>query len=134
GRANSYFEVIYSVGYIVGPAVAGILASTIGPGPTLDIDALSFGISALGLAFVRRDLRAPVDRPRSSIVTDIREGIDFILGRPTLRNSILFWGATCIVTAPLVNTITIYITRDLGLRPSVFGVVLTAFGIGTVTG
>jgi MFS family permease len=134
GRANSYFEVIYSVGYIVGPAIAGILATTIGPGPTLAIDALSFGVSALGLVFVRRELRAPVDRPSSSIATDIREGIDFILSRPTLRNSILFWGATCIVTAPLVNTITIYITRDLGLRPSVFGVVLTAFGIGTVIG
>jgi ENTS family enterobactin (siderophore) exporter len=134
GRANSYFEVIYSVGYIIGPAIAGILATTIGPGPTLAIDALSFAVSALGLALVRRDLRAPVDRPPTSIVTDIREGIDFILGRPTLRNAILFWGATCIVTAPLVNTITVYITRDLGLRPSVFGVVLTAFGIGTVVG
>ena len=59
GRANSVFETIYSIGYIVGPSVAGVLASTIGAGPTLAIDALSFGISAIGLAFVRRDLRAP---------------------------------------------------------------------------
>ena len=32
GRANSYFEAIYSVGFIMGPAIAGILAATIGPG------------------------------------------------------------------------------------------------------
>ena len=39
-------------------------------------------LSALGLAFVRRDLRAPVDRPRQRLVTEIREGIDYIVGQP----------------------------------------------------
>ena len=51
GKANSYFEAIYSAGYIIGPAIAGVLAATIGPGPTLAIDALSFALSALGLLF-----------------------------------------------------------------------------------
>ena len=97
GRANSYFEAVYSAGYIIGPAIAGVLAATIGPGPTLAIDALSFGLSALGLLFVRRDLRAPVDRPRRRLLTEIREGIDFIAADPTLRTVILFWGATSIL-------------------------------------
>jgi ENTS family enterobactin (siderophore) exporter len=44
-QANSYFEAIYSTGYIVGPAIAGILSSTIGPGPTLAIDAATFALS-----------------------------------------------------------------------------------------
>ena len=48
GRANGYFEAVYSVSFIIGPAIAGILATTIGPGPTLAIDALSFAISAAG--------------------------------------------------------------------------------------
>jgi MFS family permease len=134
GRANSYFEAVYSVGYIVGPAIAGVLVSTIGPGPTLAIDAISFGLSALGLAFVRRDLRAPVDRPHARLVTEIREGIDYILGVPTLRTAILFWGATCIVMAPLVTALAVYITRDLGYQPSVLGLILTAYGLGTVIG
>ena len=82
GRANSVFETIYSIGYIVGPSMAGVLAATIGPGPTLAIDAVSFAISALGLAFVHRDLRAPLDRPRQPLVADIREGIDYIGAEP----------------------------------------------------
>ena len=97
GQANSYFEAVYSAGYIIGPAIAGVLAATIGPGPTLAIDALSFALSALGLLFVRRDLRAPVDRPRRRLLTEIREGIDFIAADPTLRTVILFWGATSIL-------------------------------------
>jgi len=134
GRANSYFEAIYSVGFIMGPAVAGILAATIGPGPTLAIDAVSFVLSSLGLLFVRRDLRAPIDRPREPLLTEIRQGIDYILGHRTLRIAILFWGLISITIAPLVTALAVHITRDLGLSPTILGVILTAFGIGTVSG
>ena len=134
GRANSYFEAIYSAGYIVGPAIAGVLAATIGPGPTLAIDALSFAVSALGLLFVRRDLRAPVDRPRRRLLTEIREGIDFIAANPTLRTVILFWGATSILLAPLVTALAVHVTRDLGQPPSVLGLILASYGVGTVLG
>ena len=57
-RANALFEAVYSTGYILGPAVAGILSTLIGPGPTLAIDAVSFLLSALGLVFVRRQILA----------------------------------------------------------------------------
>jgi MFS family permease len=134
GQANSYFEAIYSAGYIIGPAVAGVLAATIGPGPTLAIDALSFALSALGLLFVRRDLRAPVDRPRRRLLTEIREGIDFIAANPTLRTVILFWGATSILLAPLVTALAVHVTRDLGEPPSVLGLILASYGVGTVLG
>ena len=134
GRANSYFEAIYSVGFIVGPAIAGVLASTIGPGPTLGIDAVSFAFSAIGLFFVRRDLRAPVERLRGPLLKEIREGIDYIAGDPTLRSAILFWGAVSILTAPLVSALAVHITRDLRYPPSILGLVLTAYGVGTVVG
>jgi len=134
GRANSYFEAVYSAGYIIGPAIAGVLAATIGPGPTLAIDALSFALSALGLLLVRRDLRAPVDRPRRRLLTEIREGIDFIAADPTLRTVILFWGATSILLAPLVTALAVHVTRDLGEPPSVLGLILASYGVGTVLG
>jgi MFS family permease len=133
-RANSYFEAVYSAGYIVGPAIAGLLASTIGPGPTLAIDAASFALSSLGLIFVRRSLRAPIDRPRTSLIRDIREGIDYIVGHPLLRSVILFWGMTSISIAPLVTALAVSVTRDLAQPPTVLGLILTAYGIGTVTG
>ncbi|MEO5918739.1 MAG: MFS transporter, partial [Candidatus Limnocylindrales bacterium] len=134
GRANSYFEAIYSVGFIIGPAIAGVLAATIGPGPTLAIDAVSFAVSGLGLLFVKRDLRAPIDRPRERLLAEIREGIDFILAHPTLRVVILFWGAVSILTAPLVSALAVHVIRDLGLAASVLGIILAAYGVGTVTG
>lgn len=131
-RASSIFEAIYSTGYIVGPAIAGLLSSAIGPGPTLAIDAATFALSGAGLAFIRRDLRAPVDRPRATLVADIREGISFIAGHRVLRAAILFWGVLSITTAPLVAALTVHITRDLGYEDSVLGFVLAAYGAGTV--
>jgi MFS transporter, ENTS family, enterobactin (siderophore) exporter len=134
GRANSIFEALYSFGFIVGPAIAGVLAATIGPGPTLIIDALSFGVSALFLALVRTDLRAPVDRPRQPILAAIREGIDYILASPELRSMIVFWTAIAILIAPLVNALAVHVTRDLGQSSTTLGVMLAVYGVGTVTG
>jgi ENTS family enterobactin (siderophore) exporter len=134
GRANSYFEVIFSTGFIIGPAIAGLLAATIGPGPTLAIDALSFLVSSLAIALVRRDLRAPVERPPAALVTDIREGIDYIVGSPTLRSAIAFWALTAILLAPLVTALTVDVTVDLHLESWILGLVLAAYGVGTVVG
>jgi MFS family permease len=133
-RANALFEAVYSSGYIIGPAVAGVLSTLIGPGPTLAIDAISFLLSGLGLIFVRRPLVAPTDRPESHILADIREGIDFIVHHPTLRSAIGLWGIVSIATAPLVPALTVYITRDLGFEDWVLGALLAVYGLGTVCG
>ena len=133
-RANSIFEAIYSFGYIIGPAIAGFLAASIGPGMTLAIDAASFALSSLALSFMRRDLRAPPDRPQTGLVADIREGIEFIVHHPVLRPMILFWGLGSIVLAPLVAALTVHVIRDLGQDETILGLVLTAYGIGTVVG
>ncbi len=85
GRANSFFEVIYSTGYILGPAIAGVLATTIGPGPTLAIDALSFALSAAG--FDLRPARAArPGRPAPAAAAD-RDPRRHRLHRPSIRPS-----------------------------------------------
>ncbi len=134
GPANSYFEAIYSMGFIVGPAIAGLLAATIGPGPTLAIDGISFALSGLGLFLVRRPLRGAVPRHRQRLLGEIREGIDFIVADPTLRTTIVFWGATSILTASLVTALAVHVTRDLRDPSWVLGLILAAYGIGTVVG
>jgi MFS transporter, ENTS family, enterobactin (siderophore) exporter len=133
-RANSIFEAIYSTGYIVGPAIAGLLSATIGPGLTLAIDAVSFGGSAIALAAVRSDLRAPIDRQPASLLTDVREGITFVVQHPLLRSMVAFWGLVAITTAPLVTALAVHVTRDLAMTDAILGLLLTAYGVGTVVG
>src|SRR5258706_10203647 len=118
----------------MGPGIAGILSTAIGPGPTLGIDAVSFLLSALGLVLVRRPLIAPTAAPPSHILADIREGIEFIVRRPALRSAIAFWGVVSVTTAALVPALTVDVIRDLGLQAWALGLLLTVYGAGTVTG
>jgi len=134
GRANSIFEALYSLGFIVGPAIAGILAATIGPGPTLAIDAVSFGLSAIALAALRTDLRAPVDRVQPPILSAIREGIDYVIASPVLRAIIPIWTIVAVLIAPLVTALAVRVTRDLGQPSSTLGALLATYGVGTVIG
>ncbi|MGH2512671.1 MAG: MFS transporter, partial [Candidatus Limnocylindrales bacterium] len=50
GRATSTLETVYSLSFVVGPSVAGVLAAVVGFGPTIAVDALSFLASSAAMA------------------------------------------------------------------------------------
>ncbi len=133
-RGNGIIETALSASFIVGPALAGFLVTVIGPGPTLAVDAASFAISSLALFFIRRDMKAPPDRPPSRVVDDIREGIVYVARHPVLRTAVLLFATTSCVLAPIGAALTFRIVRDLGQSPAAFGIALTGFGVGTLVG
>jgi ENTS family enterobactin (siderophore) exporter len=135
GPATSYFEAIFSLGFIVGPGIAGVLASRIGPGPTLAIDATSFIVSAAALWFIRTPLRATAG-PRSELhlPAEIRDGIQFVLANPTLRAAVAFWASVGIGTAGLIPAFTYFMTRDLGQGADLLGLVIGAYSLGSLAG
>jgi MFS transporter, ENTS family, enterobactin (siderophore) exporter len=133
-RGNGILETAYSASFILGPSLAGFLVTIIGPGETLALDAASFAISSVGLVLIRRDLKAPADRPPSRIVDDIREGIVYVARHPVLRSVILLFATTSAVSASLAAAMTFRIVRDLGQSPAAFGITLTGLGLGTLFG
>jgi predicted MFS family arabinose efflux permease len=133
-RANAIFEAVFNVGWIVGPALAGILAATIGPGPTIALDAATFAVSAGAMLLVHRELRPEPRAETPHLLDDIREGVRFVLGQPTLRSVIALWTTQQVLLAGLTTALIFYITIDRGLGPSVVGVVLSAFAIGGLGG
>jgi MFS family permease len=133
-RANAVFEAVFNVGWIVGPAIAGVLSGWIGPGPTIAIDAVSFAVSTAALVLVRRTLRADARPEGTHVLADVREGIRFVAGHATLRAVILLWTTTSVLTAGLVSALIFYITIDRHLGSEVVGIVLSAFAIGSLGG
>ena len=133
-RGNGILETAFSSAFILGPSLAGFLVTIIGPGPTLAIDAASFAISSVGLFLIRRDLKAPADRPPSRIVDDIREGVVYVARHPVLRTVILLFATTSAVLTPVGAAMTFRIVRDLGQSPAAFGLTLTGLGVGTLVG
>jgi len=133
-RGNGILETAFSASFILGPALAGFLVTIIGPGETLALDAASFAVSSLGLFLIRRDLKAPPDRPPSRIVDDIREGVVYVARHPVLRTVILLFSTTSAVLTPVAAAMTFRIVRDLGQSPAAFGLTLTGLGVGTMLG
>src|SRR3954454_1763917 len=132
-RASAIFEAVFNVGWIVGPAIAGLLAATIGPGATIAIDALTFLISAVAIMFVRRPLRAE-RHEETHLLADIREGIRFVAHEPTLRAVLALWTTTSIITAGLTTALIFYLTIDRNLGAGVVGLSLSAFAVGSLGG
>jgi MFS transporter, ENTS family, enterobactin (siderophore) exporter len=133
-RGNGVLETGTSVAFILGPVIAGLLVTVIGPGETLVIDAASFAISSLGIALIRRDLRAPADRPPSRVLDDVREGFVFVVRHPILRALILTFATASATLAPIGAAMTFRVVRDLGQPPAAFGLTVTAIGVGTIVG
>ncbi len=133
-RANGVLEAAWTVGWVVGPALAGLLAVAIGPGPTIALDAATFAISAVSLLFVRRSLRPEARTQQTHIVADVREGIAFVVRHPTLRAVIALWTTTSVISAGLTSVLIFYITINLGLGTAVVGLVLSAFAVGSLGG
>jgi MFS family permease len=133
-RANGLFEAVFNIGWIVGPALAGLLAAAIGPGPTIAIDAVTFLVSAVSLLFIRRPLRPERRAERTHIVADVREGIGFVVRQPTLRAVIALWTTMSVVTAGLTSVLIFYVTIDRDLGTEVVGFVLSAFAVGSLGG
>ncbi len=134
GRANGYSEAIFSLSFIVGPAIAGVLIGVIGPGPTLAIDAISFLVSASSLSLVRRPLQGQRATIQTHIVEQILEGLRYIRGQKTLRTVIAFWGLVSVISAPLVPAVIFLLSVDRRLPSGVVGIVISGYGVGYLVG
>ncbi|MGN5637569.1 MFS transporter [Streptomyces sp. AC154] len=85
-RANSLMAVVSSATRIGGPAVAGALVLTAGPGWAFVLDGASFAVSAALLSAI--DVRhVPV--ARSSVLSDLKEGWGEVRGRDWYWTSLI---------------------------------------------
>jgi MFS family permease len=129
--ANGLRATAMSGGEILGPAIAGVLIATVGPGWAIAIDAASFAVSAAFLAQLRLPRR--IAREASSFVHDLRTGwVEFrsrswvwsLVLAASLGN--LLWGAVNVL-GPVVAK------RELG-GAAVWGTVMATMGIGALAG
>ena len=134
GRASSYTEAVFSLSFIIGPAIAGLLVATIGPGPTLLIDATTFVVSATTMRFVQRRLRADRSGTETHLGRDIAEGLRYLVHEPTLRVAVGFAGLVSVTTAPLTAAAIFFLTIDRGASSDVVGLILATFGVGYLAG
>lgn len=113
----------------VGPALGGLLVAAAGPAPVFFINAASF----LGTILVLLGWRRPPRKKCSQAVwSSFREGFAFVRHSPALRapmfrvTAFAFCGSAVWALLPLLAK------EGLGTGPAGYGIMLTAFGAGSV--
>jgi MFS family permease len=118
---------------VLGPAIAGVLVATVGPGWGLAADAATFAASALFLS--RIELAPRLARAVSgAFLAELRGGWDAVRSRTWLWLIIaLFAVFQVLVLATLFVLGPVVAERDLG-GPGAWAAIMTAWGIGAVIG
>jgi len=138
-EGNAKLQISQSSAQIAGPGIAGFLISLIKAPFAIAIDSLSFLVSAAFLLTIRRQeppVEPHVDESgkRPSFLHDVREGIGFVIGNPSLRG-IAAGTATSNLFGGFGGAILLlYVVQDLHLAPEQIGVVFALGNIGALVG
>src|SRR5258705_3476150 len=122
-----------NVSRAIGPAIAGVLVSAVGPWLVFALDAMScLGILAVLLQWRRERRQSAL--PAERFVSAIRVGLRFITHTRSLQ-AVLIRGAAFFVFASATwSLFPVIVRRELGRGPEIYGLLLTCIGVGAVAG
>jgi MFS family permease len=131
-QANALLGLSSNVASVAGPALAGLLVATAGPGWGLAVDAATFVASAWFLFFMRVSGAAPP--PRTSTLAELRAGWDAFRSRTWLWVTVAYFTLfLAFVLAPLQVLGPQVARLSLG-GPGAWAAISTALGVGAVGG
>jgi MFS family permease len=131
-EANALRSLVSSGGSIAGPAIAGVLVATVGPGWALACDAASFAVSAIFLGRLR--LRPHDVISQTSLVRDLIEGWNEFRSRTWLVLANVHAAiANVAMLAPFYVIGPAVAKRSLG-GAGAWASIASCFGIGLVAG
>jgi len=137
-EGNTKLEITRSTAQVAGPAVAGFLIQWIGGAKAVAVDALSFFLSAIALASIKKPEPEPQPSTASGtsgFIPEMREGIDVVF-----RNPILWRIAACTATTNLGSNMVfgavflVFAYRQLHLSAGIVGVVFALGSVGALAG
>jgi MFS family permease len=127
-EANAAVSGASSLIAVVGPAVAGVLAATIGPAYAIGLDAASYGLSAIALLLVRAPFStrhldpASVEPVVRRLLADVHEGLRFLWGHRLVRTLTLLGFGVSFTGGAVTGLTVVYGVQALGLPDSGAGI------------
>lgn len=116
-----------------GPAVAGVLVGVAAPGVALLVAAASFVVGALVLVAMRPEV-VP-EQERTSILRDVREGVEYLVGTGWFLATVLFAALYVLVVMGPFEVLLPFAVRDqAGGGPADFAAVVAGYGVGGAVG
>jgi MFS family permease len=133
--ANSALSASASFSEFAGFSAGGFLIQVFTAPIAIGIDALSFVVSAVLLATIRRPEPArPAVAEREPLLTEVREGLRVLLGSPVLRAMAAAHAANHVMWGIFGTTYLLFATRELGLGPAAIGLIAGIGGAAAFVG
>jgi MFS family permease len=131
-EGNSRLELSRSASQLSGPALAGVLVELLRAPFAIAAQAVAFLVSGLFvLAIGKRDEGVPTRAERkasgSTMRTELREGLAWVLGNPYLRTISASTATFNLFGSMMWVLLALYLVRQLGMSPGLMGIV---FAIG----
>ncbi|WP_026930402.1 MFS transporter [Glycomyces tenuis] len=133
-EGNAKLETVRSTAQLSGPALAGQLIGWLGAPIALFVDAVTMGASALFVVRIRRREPKPEVARDSKILSEVREGLSFVLRNPHLRAIACSTGLYNLWSSGFMAMQLVYLERELGLTAGQIGLLLSSFGVGGLLG
>lgn len=145
GSAVGLNSTVYSVGRLVGPAIAGaVIAGTtaafgdpiVGTGIAFLVNAASYGAMLVALSLMRADEMLPSERtggPRrvGAVLREVGEGLRFVRATPAVLATIAVPGLIAVVAVNF-NVLVPALAAEAGLDAGGLGLLMTAAGFGAL--
>lgn len=116
----------------VGPALGGALILVAGSGTTFSAYAVSI-LAMVAAFFTWRRERRFTGLPREHFASAIRTGVRFVRNTPAVRSAMMRTICYSIPCSAPWALLPLFVRRDMGLGPGMYGVILGMMGIGGVT-
>jgi len=131
-EGNSKLQVSASLAEIGGPGLAGALVQLVTAPVAMAVDALSFLVSALSLAWIGTSEPQPTPGGDArSLLAEMRDGLRLVFSNPILRAFALASVTTNFFVDVHLAVFVLYATRELGISPLILG---SMYAVGSVGG
>jgi H+ antiporter protein len=134
-HANSVYEAVFNLAYIVGPGIGGLLIATMGGVNTMWVTAAAFVLSIGAIAALRLEGAGRPDRSQlpERVWTGVTEGLGFVWRTPVLRTLAVVDLIATGLYMPMESVLfpKYFTDRD---EPAQLGWVLMALSIGGLVG
>lgn len=130
-HANAALNVVFSVTFVLGPVLAGLLVASAGAAAALFVDVVSFAISGTLLL----DLHPHVEEAGGeSVRARVRAAWQFVRGERALLTLLIAQGVGLIFFESAVPIEVAYMKKTLDAGDGGYGLLVTSWGIGVVLG
>jgi len=136
-RANSWTQTSLVMGAnLAGPPLGAALFVWL-PGLPLVLEAASFAVAAALVALLRRrmdDRPPPTSAARTSLGTELADGLRYLLGHRLLRTLAMLLAAINAISGAVVSLLVLYVLEVMDYPEAAYGWFMAVFAIGGLVG